>query len=561
MTLPRAWPPKQPDAMRWPERLYRVLLRCYPAEFRDEYASEMAQAFRDQASAAPPARLWRDLLTDLVVTAPREHAHVLMNDLRYTARMIRKAPAFTAAVVLTVALGIGANTAIFSFVYAEMLRALPFAEPQRLMQLAEKNDRLHLPNFGVSVLNYLSWSEQTQTFERLGAMGFASFNMSGRGDPELFTGSPISPSLVPLLDVKPVAGRVFHDGEDKPGSAPVVMISEGLWTRRFGREPSLVGRSLTLNGIDYTVVGIAPPALALLTGGDIWIPLTIDPGRENRLNHVIQVFGRLKPGVDVTQAQAEMDTVASRVGQQYPEVKDWGIHLLTMSDAFVGPQLRVGLLVLLGAVGCVLLIACANIANLLLARAASREKEIAIRTAMGASRSRLLRQLLAESVVLSMLGGGLGILGAVWAVRAINGALPPEPPARSRRRRRWDSPALRREHDRDHRRPVWHRAGVARSEGGCERDAEAERAHDRRIALAAAQRPGRGRARPGDRAAHRRRIARAEPARASARAAWLSARRSHDVSALAADGEVPGRERRGVLSRSARVAADRSGDP
>ena len=181
-----------------------------------------------------------------------------------------------------------------------------------------------------------------------------------------------------------------------------------------------------LNGIDYTVVGSRPGA-PLLTGGDIWIPLTIDPGREIRLNHVIQVFGRLKPGVTMTQAQAEMDTVALRVGQQYPEVKDWGINLLTMSDAFVGPQLRVGLLVLLGAVGCVLLIACANIANLLLARAASREKEIAIRTAMGASQSRLVRQLLAESIVLSMLGGGLGILGPPAGAPSTAAAEPPVP--------------------------------------------------------------------------------------------------------------------------------------
>jgi predicted permease len=411
--------------MRWQERLYRVLLRCYPAEFRDEYAREMTQAFRDESRVAPASRLWADLVADLFFTAPKEHVHVLLQDLRYTARMMWKAPAFTAAVVLTVALGIGANTAIFSFVYAVMLRPLPFAEPQRLMQVAEKNDKLNLPNFGASVLNYLSWAEQTQTFERLGAVGFSSFNMSGQGDPEQFTGTRISPSLMPLLGVHPVAGRAFHDGEDKPGAAPVAMISEGLWKRRFGGEPSLVGRNVTLNGLDYTVIGIAPSALALLTGGDIWTPLAIDPGREIRLNHVILVFGRLKQGVTARQAQAEMDTIATRVGQQYPEVTDWGIHLVTMTDAFVSVQLRTGLLVLLGAVACVLLIACANIANLLLARAASRQKEIAIRTAMGASASRLLRQLLVESVSLSLVGGAIGIAGAVWAVRAINGVLPP----------------------------------------------------------------------------------------------------------------------------------------
>jgi len=293
------------------------------------------------------------------------------------------------------------------------------------MQVNEKNDKLNLPNFSASVLNYLSWSEQTQSFDRLGAVSFSSFNLSGQGEPEQFTGNRISPSLMPLLGIQPVVGRAFLDGEDKPGSAPVAMVSEGLWRRRFGADPSLVGRNMTLNGVDCTVVGIAPASLVLLTGGDIWMPLTIDPGREIRLNHVISVFGRLKPGITPRQAQAEMDTIAVRVGQQYPEVKEWGIRLLTLTDAFVSTQLRTGLLVLLGAVGCVLLIACANIANLLLARAAARQREIAIRTAMGASRPRLLRQLLVESLALSLVGGVVGIVGAVWAVRGINAVLPP----------------------------------------------------------------------------------------------------------------------------------------
>jgi len=411
--------------MRWRERFYRGLLRCYPAEFRDEYAREMLQAFDDGWRAEPASRLWIDLLADVFLTAPKEHLNVLLQDLRYTVRMMWKAPAFTAAVVLTVALGVGANTAIFSFVYAVMLRPLPFAEPQRLMQVNEKNDKLNLPNFSASVLNYLSWSEQTQSFERLGAVAFSSFNLSGHGEPEQFTGNRISPSLLPLLGIQPVAGRAFLDGEDKPGSGPVAMVSEGLWRRRFGADPSLVGRNVTLNGVDCTVVGIAPAPLGLLTGGDIWMPLTIDPGRETRLNHVISVFGRLKPGITPRQAQVEMDTIAARVGQQYPEVKDWGIRLLTMTDAFVSPQLRTGLLVLLGAVGCVLLIACANIANLLLARASARQREIAIRTAMGASQPRLLRQLLVESLALSLVGGVVGIVGAVWAVRGINAVLPP----------------------------------------------------------------------------------------------------------------------------------------
>jgi putative ABC transport system permease protein len=410
--------------MRPADRIYRTLLRCYPKEFRDEYGAEMTQAFRDHWAGDRGPRRWLELAADVARSAPQEHIHVLLNDLRYAARMMRRTPLFSAAVMITVALAIGANTAIFSIVNAVILRPLPFEQPNRLVQVVEKNDTLRLSNFSASVLNYLSWKEQTHTLQ-LAAMGFGTFSLSGAGDPEQFTGNRISPSLMAVLGLSPVRGRAFADGEDRPAAPRVAMISDGLWKRRFGGDGSVIGRVLTLNGIDHTVVGIAPPALVVMTGGDVWTPLTIDPGRENRLNHVITVVGRLRPGVSMEQAQSEMSTVSSRVGQQYPEVKDWGIRLIAFYDAFVSTQLQTALLVLLCAVVFVLLIACANIANLLLARAAARQKEIAIRTAMGASRSRLLRQLLVESLTLSMLGGAAGIVGAAWAVRVINRTLPP----------------------------------------------------------------------------------------------------------------------------------------
>jgi putative ABC transport system permease protein len=350
---------------------------------------------------------------------------LIFADIRHALRMMRRTPLFTGAVILTVMLAIGANTTIFSVVNAVLLRPLPFREPSRLVQVAEKNDKLNLPTFSSSILNFVSWRERSQLFQELGAIGFDNYTLTGTGEPEQLSGNRISPALTRVLGISAVVGRTFTDEEEKPGAPAVAMIGEGLWKRRFGGDRNLVGHTVILDGAPTTVVGVAPPSLNLFSGADIYTPLTIDRAKELRLNHLILVIGRLKDGVSIQLAQAEMNNVSALMGQQYPEIRDWGIRLISVFDTFISPELKTGLLVLLWAVGFVLVIACANIANLMLARAATRQNEMTVRAAIGASRGRLVRQLMVESVMLSIAGGAAGLLVAVWALHAVNQMLPP----------------------------------------------------------------------------------------------------------------------------------------
>ena len=337
----------------------------------------------------------------------------LWQDLRYGIRMLFKHPGFTAIAVVTLALGIGANTAIFSVVNAVVLRPLPFEDPERIIRMWGKFSQGD--HASTSPPDFLDYRAQNSTFEEFAAMMSSSYNLTGDAEPERIIAADVTTNFFRALGVKPVQGRAFSPEEEQLGLSRVAMISEGLWRRRFGGVLPITGKTLTLDGRSYTVVGVASNAARLLEDTEVWVPLTFDhPMMKVRRFHFLRTIGRLKPGVSLQQAQADLDAVAMGLERQYPDSnKTWRLRLVPLREELLG-DIRTGLYVLLGAVAFVLLIACANIANLLLARAAGRQKEIAIRSALGARPMRLIRQLLTESIVLSTAGGAVGLLLAVW---------------------------------------------------------------------------------------------------------------------------------------------------
>jgi putative ABC transport system permease protein len=346
----------------------------------------------------------------------------LFQDLRYGARMLLKTPAITFIVILALALGIGANTAIFSVLNAVVLRPLPFDHPDELLFLNERSPVLD--EMSISYPNFTDWRNQNHVFEKIGVYNRNSYNLTGLGEAERILTAQCSADLLSALRVTPLAGRLFTNDEDKPGAAPVVVLSYPLWQRRFGGQQSILNQSITLNGRGYTVIGIMPPEYAFPSRVEMWVPvgpLSDNPNWQQRGNHPgLYGVGRLKPGVTQAQAQADMNTVAANLNQQFPDTNaNNGIRIRTMMEVLVGDTVKQTLWILFGAVAFVLLIACANIANLLLARATGRRKEMAIRAAMGAGRWRIARQLLTESLLLAFIGGGLGLIIARFAIKLI----------------------------------------------------------------------------------------------------------------------------------------------
>jgi len=338
-----------------------------------------------------------------------------LKDVRYGARNLLRTPMFTLVAVNTLALGIGANTAIFSVVNAVLLRPLAYKDPERLVTI------LHIFNNPVAVGNYVDWRAQSRSFEAMGAAEYWSPNLTGSDPAEHLLGLRMTQNLLPMLGVEPFLGRVFVPGEDQTGAEHEVVLSHRLWQRRFNNDPNVLGKSIVLDGQGYTVIGVMPAEFHFApfwaTRAELWAPLAFGDRIHNRGGNSLRVFARLRPGVTLQQARAEISTITARLEKQYPGTNR-DVFVTPLKENVVG-KVETPLLILLGAVGFVLLIACANVAHMLLARTADRQKEIAVRTALGAGRWRVIRQFLTENLLLAAIGAAAGLLLAMWGTRAL----------------------------------------------------------------------------------------------------------------------------------------------
>ena len=436
--------------------LYAVILVVFPKRVRREYGRDMEELFVAQLedarrSGLRPAHIWRLALVDAVRhgggqrLAPVQSAakgllrsaqrwrwwmRAIRQDVVYALRLLGRQPGATAVAVLTLALGIGANTAIFSAVDAVLLRPLPYPEPDRLMMLWEKRPAEGVIDNVVSPADFLDWAKMNTTFEAMAAVMTLSADLVGSGEPVRVFAGAVSAPFFEVLGARPMFGRTFRTDEVIPGNHRVVVVGHRLWQDRFGANRDIVGQTISLGGVPHEVIGVLAPTFEFPDDTlDLWLPMSFAAGAAPpRASHYLTVYGRLKPGTTIEQARSDMDRIGSQLEQQYGDTnRGHGVHVISMAEQLKGP-IRSPLLLLLAAVGFVLLIACVNVANLLLARAAGRRREMAVRSAVGAGRSRLAGQMLTESVVLSLFGGTAGLLVAWWASRALRQLIPAELP-------------------------------------------------------------------------------------------------------------------------------------
>ena len=348
----------------------------------------------------------------------------LLQDLRYALRTLLMKPGFALIAIVTLGLGIGANTAIFSFVNGILLRPLPYPEPDRLALIKETAFKRGMPEMGISFPNFLDWRARNHVFEDIATYQGANFSLTGAGEPQQVRGARVSHGLFEILRVPPLMGQTFTADEDRPDQNGVVILGHGVWQSHFGSDSNIVGRQIILSNRPHTVKGVMPPGFKFPEIAELWVPLALDTKLWTRTDHGLGGVARLKDGISFSQAQAEMNVIARQIEEENPVTNEGlGVGVTNMHTALAGDY-REGLLILLGVVTCVLLVACANVANLMLARAISRQKEVAVRAALGASRWRIVRQLLTESLLLGTAGGALGLLLARWGLDLLLAAIP-----------------------------------------------------------------------------------------------------------------------------------------
>jgi putative ABC transport system permease protein len=413
-------------------RFYRGCLALYPAEFREEYGRELCMVFadrwRDVHSPAERLMVWLEAIRGILHEAPREHLHMILQDLRYALRILRKDATVTMAALAILALGIGAATLVFSLANGLLLRPLPYADPARLVAMEEYSPKDPNERGQISFPNFADFAARTRMVENMGVYGGGAVVLRGDDGAETVIASVVSDGVFRALGVPPILGRIFTHEEASPAGPGTAILGEELWTRRYARDSKIVGRSIVVGNGKRTVIGVMPAGFHFPERAELWVPLQNDPAKTPRTDYFLSALARLKPGVTAEQASSEMQAMLEQVHREYPAANNHWLARVTPLRTFEAANYRKQVIALLVAVALLLLIACANVSNLLLVKASARGREMAVRTAMGASRRRLIRQLASESVLLGVAGGALGTGLAYLGIPALLALIPIELP-------------------------------------------------------------------------------------------------------------------------------------